>query len=459
MSWFSRLFPKSRKSRSKAPVARQQIAMQPRPRVPAADKRKDDLPRFHGTASDQFRPGRGGPLEQIRFRLRNAFTPSRPIVEPTMFAGRTELLRTLIRSIEDQQLHVVLFGERGIGKTSVLHILRQIALEARYIVRYASCGEDTDFSDFFRAILHDIPLLYHSDYAPTSEEIEEGFSLADLLPESQLTVAQISDVFAKLSRTRVLIVLDEFDRANAPNFRRSVAELIKNLSDRSIRVQLVIAGVASNLTELIEHIPSIRRNILGLQVPNMNREEIEELIANGEAVCGLKFTAEAIDFICEAAYGLPYIANLLCQHAGISALDRQATSVEKVDVADAVKRAVEEIEHRISRTSMFHIDKAMADGHARALGLVAKSALYTGGRVLPDQIREVAGGREADSRDLLTALDRDYKLLTPIPGDLAQAYSFTEEGVPIFLWMRFVENEKASEAVNGPSPLVANRRR
>ncbi|MGD9714764.1 MAG: AAA family ATPase, partial [Thermomicrobiales bacterium] len=387
--------------------------------------------------------------------LRNAFTPSRPVVEPAMFAGRTKLLRTLIRSIEDQQLHVVLYGERGIGKTSMLHILRQIAQEARYIVRYASCGEDTDFSNFFRAILQDIPLLYHSDYAPTSEEIEEGLSLADLLPETQLSVAQISDVFAKLSRTRVLIILDEFDRANAPHFRRSVAELIKNLSDRSVRVQLVIGGVASNLTELIEHIPSIRRNILGLQVPTMSREEIEELIRNGESVCGLKFTPEAIDLTCESADGLPYLANLFCQHAGIAALDRQAMSVERVDVVEAIGQAAEEIEHRVPSHSKFHIEKAAADGHDHMLGLAARSALHTGGRVVPDKLRQMDSGDDVDA--LLDLLAKKYHLLAPVPGDLEGAYSFTEEGVPIYLWMRYVQSDVV-HAGKARSPVAARRR-
>lgn len=456
MSWISRLFSRSnRDSATLLPAPRPQAAAPARVRITGGDGRKDDLPRFHGTAADQIRPGRGGPLEQIRFRLRNAFTPSRPVVEPAMFAGRIKLLRTLIRSIEDQQLHVVLYGERGIGKTSVLHILRQIALEARYIVRYASCGEDTDFSDFFRAILQDIPLLYHSDYAPTSEEIEEGFSLADLLPDAPLTVAQISDVFAKLSRTRVLIVLDEFDRANGPHFRRSVAELIKNLSDRSIRVQLVIAGVASNLTELIEHIPSIRRNILGLQVPNMTREEIEELIRNGESVCGLKFTPEAVDLVCEAAYGLPYLANLLCQHAGIAALDRQATAVERVDVVEAVQQTVDEIRDRISQDSKFHISKAIADGHAHLLGVIARAALYTGGRVVPEQMKDVVGGEDVSA--LLESLSQNYHLLARIPGDLANAYGFAEEGVPIFLWMQYVQSDLTR--MGNPAIPVAVKRR
>ena len=66
-----------------------------------------------------------------------------------------------------------------------------------------------------------------------------------------------SDFLAKVVGTRVVVVLDEFDRSGAKEFRQNVAELIKNLSDRLVRVQVVIAGVAANLTELLEHIPSI----------------------------------------------------------------------------------------------------------------------------------------------------------------------------------------------------------
>ena len=186
------------------------------------DRQDDKLPRFQGTAGDQIRStGKRTALDRVRFHLRNAFTPSQPVLSHRMFAGRTEVLKTLIRSIEDQRLHVVLYGDRGIGKTSLLHILAQLAKDARYIVRYASCGEETDFSDLMRAIATDIPLLYHSDYAPTSSEIESGRSLADLLPPGTLTVPQISDLFAKISNTRILIILDEFDRAHSPAFRRS----------------------------------------------------------------------------------------------------------------------------------------------------------------------------------------------------------------------------------------------
>src|SRR3546814_7062950 len=47
----------------------------------------------------------------------------------------------------------------------------------------------------------------------------------------------VTDLLAPVAGTRIIIMLDEFDRATSRSFRRSIAELIKNLSDRSARVR------------------------------------------------------------------------------------------------------------------------------------------------------------------------------------------------------------------------------
>ena len=251
------------------------------------------LPRFRGAALDQGRSARGDDYEAARVRLRSAFTPSQPVTDPDMLAGRADVMATLIRAIEDQQMHTVIYGDRGIGKTSILHVTARIAREARYIVRYSSCGEETEIDPLFREILRDIPLLYHRDFSPTSEEIEQNKSFADLLPDGALTVPYLSDLLEKVSNTRILLVLDEFDRARSGHFRRAIAEIIKNLSDRSVKVQFLIAGVATNMTELIGHVPSIRRNITAIMVPNMRQNEIAALIVNGSARAGIRFADDA----------------------------------------------------------------------------------------------------------------------------------------------------------------------
>ncbi|MGJ3628616.1 hypothetical protein AB5I41_19930 [Sphingomonas sp. MMS24-JH45] len=89
----------------------------PRPAGPRA--LTSQLPRFKGEASDLDRPARSSlaPVDQQRARLQRAFTPSQPVNDVRMFAGRRELLLSLIRAIEERPARSV-FGDRGIGKTS-----------------------------------------------------------------------------------------------------------------------------------------------------------------------------------------------------------------------------------------------------------------------------------------------------------------------------------------------------
>ena len=130
---------------------------------------------------DQPRHGETDRFAEARLRLRAAYTPSQPILSRSLFAGRTDVLATLIRSIEDERLHTIVYGERGIGKTSLMHVVAQAARDARYVVTYISCGAASNFDEVFRAVAADIPLLFHSGYGPSAPEAERGDTIASLL--------------------------------------------------------------------------------------------------------------------------------------------------------------------------------------------------------------------------------------------------------------------------------------
>ena len=306
------------------------------------------FPRFKSTALDQLDPRLSDPFAKVRMSLRTAFTPSLPVTDQRMFAGRTQVLTGLIEAIEEQRLHTVLYGERGIGKTSLLHVLEQSAREARYLVVYLSCGASTNFDEIFRSVATGIPLLFHSGYGPTSAESERGATFADLLGPTPVSVRVASEMLGHVVGTRVLVILDEFDRCESGEFRRNIAELLKNLSDRSVRVQLVIAGVASNVTELVEYIPSIQRSVSAIPVPDMSAGEVRQLVVNGEEASGVNFESAAIGLIVSIANGLPYLASLLCHHASHLAIEQGRMTVKTADVAAAVSEALHEFESRIA---------------------------------------------------------------------------------------------------------------
>jgi len=403
------------------------------------------LPQFRATSGAL--PARDRSLEQDRARelVRSAFTPAQPISSAKRLAGRREILTAMIRAIEDQQAHVVLFGERGIGKTSLLHAMADLSRRARYLVRYVSCSEEATFSEVFRSVLEEIPLLHHAGFDPASEEVEAGGTFGDLLPDGLLTSAQVTDHLSSVTNAQVLIMLDEFDRAENAQFRRQTTELMKSLSDRAASVQLVIAGVAGNLTELVGYIPSVRRNIVALPVEPMPANDVSDLIHIGETISKIPFAQGAMELVVRTSRGLPYVASLLAHHASLAAIERGASTVEEADVLDAVGRAVAHVEVQISAQCRFSIEHQIAKGGSFQLQTLARSAFDGGGRIefgVSESLADVGSDTEASALDL-------GRLIEPIPGDPEGAYRFKEEGVPVYLWLRHVASDRPFDGSSG----------
>ena len=150
--WFDRfrVRPRPVQARQQPSLGDQDVAQFPtRSESPsaAAAERPATFPRFRSTAGDQLAERHGN--ASLHLRLRNAYTPSQPVTDRRLFAGRSHILRSLIRAIEDERLHAVVYGERGIGKTSSMHVVAQAARDARYIAPYVSCGPSSTFDETF----------------------------------------------------------------------------------------------------------------------------------------------------------------------------------------------------------------------------------------------------------------------------------------------------------------------
>jgi Cdc6-like AAA superfamily ATPase len=402
-----------------------------------------NLPRFQTTAGDQLDPRTADRFALTRSKLRNAYTPAQPVSDRRMFAGRTKVMSTLIRSIEDQRLHTVIYGERGIGKTSLLHVLAQAAQEARYLVVYVTCGARSEFEETFQAIAAAIPLTYHSAYGPTSVEGERGDTLASILGSEPITVRTASDALAKIEGTRVLVILDEYDRAGSEDFRRNVAELLKSLSDQAVRVQFLIAGVAANLTELVANVPSIQRNVFAMQVPKMTAGEIRGIIKNGEAAADLKFDEAAIHAIIARCIGFPYLASLISHRSALVAVDQGRTDVTGADVAVATSEAVDEFKGRISRRSQLQISDQLRAGKLAVLGALAGAAQTTGGWFSLSDITAMHADFSVipEARAYADRLASERALLEAREDEFGRSYRFIEPTVPVYLWLLAARGE------------------
>jgi Cdc6-like AAA superfamily ATPase len=444
MSWFSWFLPSRKRTAPRVRgAAHEEEIYVPAPVGVTAPERTaaavdaPPLPRFRTTAGDQIDPRTADRFASLRSKLSNAYTPAQPVTDRRMFAGRTKVMTTLIRSIEDQRLHAVIYGERGIGKTSLMHMVAMAAQEARYLVVYLTCGARSEFDETFRAIAAAIPLMYHKAYGPTSPEGERGDTLASVLSPEPITVRGASEALNKIEGTRVLVILDEYDRSISEDFRRSVGELLKSLSDQSVRVQFMIAGVAANMTELVANVPSIQRNIIAMQLPKMTAAEIRGIIRNGEAITDLEFDDGAVHGVIARCIGFPYLASLISHRSALAAMDQSRSRVTAADVAAATAEVLEEFRGRISRRTHLQIEDQVRLGKLAVLGALAGAAHSTGGWFTTDEI----SGLHADAVVISEApayaesLAERHILIEDREDEFGRAFRFLEPSSPVYIWL------------------------
>jgi Cdc6-like AAA superfamily ATPase len=321
--------------------------------------------------------------------LREAFTPTRPKQQGGAFFGRYAQMQRIIAAIEEERAHVVLYGERGSGKTSLANIIAAKADEAGYLVLKFACSSAVTFEDLFRSLLRRIPATFLADgVGATSRAGISNFE--ELLPPGEIGVAELAGVFARLHDKHVILVIDEYDRVTNATTKNKLAELIKNMSDASAPVTLLLIGVAEDVDELLGKHPSLQRTLVTLPLPLMAEREIDGIIAGGEERSGLSFAPGVRQRIVELAQGLPYHAQLLSLFAARSALRRHSPAVEREDLRYAVLRVAEEAENRVKEA--YALAAASPQG-----GTAFKDVLFAAARCRSDAFGTftVAGVAEA----------------------------------------------------------------
>jgi hypothetical protein len=267
--------------------------------------------------------------------LREAFTPRQPKRWRHLFVGRDRQIERAVAALEDEQAHLVFYGDRGRGKTSLANVLAEMAIDNGHLVLRCAGSADLGFEALFRNALAKIPgqLL--------DIPLAAGESLALRLPE-HFGATELADIVRHIVRGRVLIVIDEFDRIADPQMRNQLAEAIKSLSDARARLHLMIVGVASSLEELLGAHPSIQRNVVGIHVPLMAPDEVRHLVESAASAVGITFAAQVADAITEFAKGLPYYVQLFGLYSARNAMRRGSTEVGWGDLADAIRAILEE---------------------------------------------------------------------------------------------------------------------
>lgn len=299
------------------------------------------------------------------------FTPQRPITTRDLFAGRWDELMTISDAVNQIGLHVVIYGERGVGKTSLANVVGTTVdtldnynkpeeeQTERVVVKAVANTGDT-FSSLWHRILGELRWPDESLSKDNPAYLRTTHSYLGL-PDT-LSIDDVRRVVGLVPRA--IYIVDEFDQASRV-VSKGMTELIKALSDLGVDCTIILVGVSETLDRLVEDHASINRAISQVKIDRMKADDLRKILSNAEKMLELSFAEDAANLIVHLSQGLPHYTHLIGLHAVRSAAGRLSLRmVQRVDVFEALKKAVKQAEQSVT------------EKHTTAIHSAQKNALY-----------------------------------------------------------------------------------
>lgn len=293
--------------------------------------------------------------QNYRNKLREIFRPGAPVDKYELFSGRQGQVQEVYNAIIEVGRHAILFGERGVGKTSLAQVLSEVLGNSGVQVLGSgtiNCDGTDNFSSLWHKAFREMSIAIanqKSSKAGFVRQLSLRTSLDELLPD-EVTPDDIRYALVNLGEAS-LIILDEVDRLRDHEIKTLLADTIKNLSDHRINTTLVLVGVADNVDELISEHRSIERALVQVRMPRMTKTELREIIDGGLEVAGMTIDRKAKETITHLSQGLPFYTHHFGLYAAMKAIDSDRTKIEFNDVMASIERIIEKA-HNIR--SVYH---------------------------------------------------------------------------------------------------------
>ena len=252
--------------------------------------------------------------DKLKLILNEVFSPSSPIKQKDFFFGRINQLQKIVDAINEDGEHAILYGERGVGKTSLANIMTS-SYTNLFPVKI-TCNRQDTFKTLWQRSLDKIQFSKTTKgLGFTVEETKEIITIGNQISSiSDLRPSHIEAVLSSLSSFKLLFIFDEFDNICSSKTRSSFADLLKTLSDNNTNSTIILVGIADSIESLIGNHQSLERCLKQVKMPRMKNEELEAIIDNGMEKLGITIDKGIKTKIIAFSSGFPHYVHLLCKY-------------------------------------------------------------------------------------------------------------------------------------------------
>jgi hypothetical protein len=380
--------------------------------------------------------------DEFGTKLGLLLSPSRPIHDVEHLKGRDKELDAIKKSLYAPGRHVFIYGDRGVGKSSLGQTAAIQYQTSGALPIFASGSPNDTFNTVIGNIVSQAIGQRRTEITGKFEQqsielngmncLEGHRSVGIDLAAAIRSVGDAVEILNQISgiADKRSVVIDEFDTIADPVERNKFAALLKQMGDRSMKLKFIFTGIGRSLDELLGAHQSAYRQLETVELPRLGWDARREIVRSADESFGIGLNDDVNWRIAMVSDGYPYYIHLVTEkilwaaYSTNERVDEIGWELFNQGLADAIISTSAELkrpyESAVLHRSQEFEDIAWATADHDDL-LRSTNDMYESYKVIVGKRRD---GRIAIDRARFTMQLR--KLKTPVYGAVLQQ----EEGRP-----------------------------
>jgi Cdc6-like AAA superfamily ATPase len=319
--------------------------------------------------------------------LNKYLSPERPIRNLEYLRGRGKEFETLKYELSCYSSIPFIYGNRGVGKTSLARTAAQMVTASDREHIYAACSPDSNMLSLFRSITQDllnlaIKLRYiNSDHKKTEIELSLKPGIRFTFEHNRPRIAAFEDINEAITTFRdvdsyfggdkkTVIIVDEIEEMQSSD-KTLLAHFIKQCGDQEFNTRLMIVGIASSVHDLIGTHASIPRYICEISLSPLSAQDLIDIVKEAAKAVNVVVNTDILYRIAIIGDGYPHFAHLigksLLHEVVVNNVNEITNDIYKNAISRAVRGSIEELTNQYNTATQRkddvyrHLVWAMAD--------------------------------------------------------------------------------------------------
>jgi uncharacterized protein len=253
-------------------------------------------------------------------------TPSDFITTPERLFGRSKNLLAIERALSSAGRQIFIYGDRGVGKTSLALTAAHIHTDSTLKPIHVNCGRFAGFYDVVQAVGNAF-LPPNAKFEQTGSRPSIGANLGgfggSFSPKGEVVrtiplPASLTDALGIIryidhcvADKHLVIVIDEMERIGNMDEKDKFAEFIKNLSTVTNRIKFVFCGIGSDLTEVLGLHPSAGRVLETIELNTIPKDSLWKIIQTPADKLGVEVDRDKLIRVGQLSDGFPHYVHLI----------------------------------------------------------------------------------------------------------------------------------------------------